>query len=390
MQAVALFSSSLDQAAVEIGLQAAELEQAITPQAASGDQVSLSKDLCSALKPWLRRKALEVLPQRAPLPSSQPSLETDKEVPQCGKPDGSSRGLETVPELQSNAEQHGRPEAAVGSKQGDQFDQSAEGTAAGETRRQSHDQLQRVELLAAGVTSDRPPAADDLRGSLQPIPDDPELPAETLALTNQPTLSPPHALAPAGEGDSAEPSQPAVRYGLVGAGEVAPSEPAQADSVAVQPDAPSDAKMESVPGALAPVAKQESSEPAGGQASLVGPPSEQQPAEETGTGQLALKAGDELPSSSAPAASAPKAGKQPAESGEAALSCLPCSVTSMTPDQAAKLGTWAAWQEALRAKPAAAQASAADDEAMHPYTRRLLPCPPTQYVLQPERLDENR
>lgn len=391
-QAVTLFSSSLDQAAEEIGLQAAELEQAVTPQPVSGDQMPLSKDLCSTLQAWLRRKALEILPQRAPLLSTQPGMKRDEEVPESGKQDGSSPALGIEAELQSNAEQHGGPQGfAVGcSKEGDQLDQRPQGTAAGETCGQSHDQLQRSELLDAGIASDRPPAADVLRGSLQPVPGYPDMSAEALAVSDQPTFSLPQTLAPSGGDDRAEPSQPAVVDGLAGAGERAPSEPTQADSAAVQIDAPSDVQSELLPTMLAPVVKQQSSEPADGQASLAGPPSVQQPATETGTGQQALQAGAELPLSSAPAVSASKAVKQTAESGDAALSCLPCSVTSMTPDQAAKLGTWAAWQEALRAAPAAAPAAAADDEAMHPYTRRLLACPPSQYVLQPERLDENR
>ena len=380
MQAVALLSSSVNEAAEEMGLQAAELQQAISSQALSEDQLPLSGKLHSALQPWLRRKALEVLPHRAPLSSPQPALEAPKRSLEPSKQDGGSLALEAAPQQQSIAEQHAGTDAQTGSEQGVQLDPSAEATAAAQTSGQSHDELQRAELLDAGVNSDRPAAADDQQSSLQAVAHPPQQSAEALQLRDQSTLPLPHPLASAGEGDRAETVQPAVRDALGGAGQAAPSEPTQNDSAAAQTGTPSDLKSGSLSVPAGPAAKQQAIELADGQALLAGPASEQQPAD---TGHMSLPAGNEAPASSTPA-------KQQPESSEAAFSCLPCSVTSMTPDQAATLGTWASWQDALRAAPAAAQAAAADDEALHPYTRRLLSCPPSQYVLQPERLDENR
>ncbi len=374
----------MDEAAEEMGLRAAELEQAMSSQVLSEDQTPLSGKLHSALQPWLRQKALDVLPQRVLFSSPQPALEAPKEAPENGKQDGGSLTLDSTPQQRSIAEQQPGTEAGVGSEQGAQLEQGAEGTAAAQASGQSHDELQRAELLDAGVASDRPAAAgNQQQTSLQAVADLPQASAEALDLRDQPTLS----LAPAGEADRAGPFQPAVRDSLQGAGQRAPSEPTQNDSAAVQTDAPPDVKSESVPAAAEPPSKQQASKLADGQASLEGPAPEQPPA---GTGQLALQAADEAPASSAPTEPASTPAKQRPESSEGAFSCLPCSVTSMTPDQAAKLGTWASWQDALRVAPAAAQAAAADDEALHPYTRRLLSCPPSQYVLQPERLDENR
>ena len=377
----------MDEAAEEMGLQAAELVQAIGSQAPNGDLTPLSEMLRSALHPWLRRKAVDVLPQRAPLPIPQPALDAPQEAPESSRQDGSSLAIEAAPQQQSMTEQQSVAGAQVGSKQDAQLDQSAAGAAAAQTRGQFPDELQRAELLDAGVNSERPAAADNQQSSLQAGADLPRMPAEGLALRDQPTLALPlpQSLASAGGGVKVDPSQPVVRDSLQGAGQEAPSGPTQNDSAAVQTVTPSDVKSESAPAAAAPSAQQQSLEPADGQ--LAGLPAEQQPA---GIGQLALQAGDEAPASSAPAESASQPAKQQPESSEAAFSCLPCSVTSMTPDQAAKLGTWVSWQDALRAAPAAAQAAAADDEALHPYTRRLLACPPSQYVLQPEQLDESR
>ena len=380
----------MDEAAEEMGLQAAELQQAMSSQVLSEDQTPLSGKLHSALQPWLRQKALDVLPRRLPFSSPQPALEAPEEAPESSKQDGGSLALKLAPQQQRVAEQQVGSDAALGSEQDAQLDQSAqlaqsaEGTAAAQASGQSRDELQRAELLDAGVASDRPAAAgNQQQSSLQAVADLPQAPAEALDPRDQPTL----LLAPAGEADRAEPSQPGVRDSLQGAGHRAPSEPTQDNSAAVETDAPSDVNSESVPAATKPASKQQASELADVQASLAGPALEQQPA---GTGQLALQAGDEAPASSAPTEPASTPAKQRPEPSEGAFSCLPCTVTSMTPDQAAKLGTWASWQDALRAAPAAAQAAAADDEALHPYTRRLLSCPPSQYVLQPERLDENR
>ena len=396
MQAVALFGDSLEQAAEEMGLQPAMLEQALIAHPVDGVQRPFSETLHSALQAWLRQKASDVLPQRAPLARPLPQIEAPEAILEQSKPEEGNLASSEAPQLQSDAQQQGEPGLVRVSEQDVQLHQSAAGAEKLQMACQAADDLQRTELLHAGVMSGKS-AADRQQESLQVATDRPEASGKEQELVKQKTLSPPQSAASAGDEVRAEQSQPPLNNGLEVETGSDPSQPMQIDSAAAQTEALPDVKPSMAPAAsladqaqAAADAREQSHAPACGEAPLAGLLPEPQPAQVPETEQLALQPGDTSPPSSAAAASAPKPAKPQTESNEPPFSCLPCSMISTTPDQAAKLGTWAAWQEALKAAPATVLDAAADDETLHPYTRRLLACPLSQYVLQPDGQDGGR
>ena len=361
-----LLSDTVEQAAEEMGLQAAELQQMLTAQAPDANGSLFTETLKGALQAWLRQKAAQILPNR-PSPALALQLHTAE----------NGTGLYHSSHQEQNGEagseaiqmQHASAVPGAGLGQLGHPEQSAEGAA---DDMQIDDQppmdRQRAELLTAGVGPEQ--AASERRQDSSAA-----VAADAIPAAAQ------EASEPRSTDRKADFSEPSLKNGL------------QGEACAISSQA------EALPGAdsgMAPSAPSGSLAEApahASQQSLATLPeantqSKAHPAPESGLGELATS---EQPTSSAPAATMVLKPSLPqSETAGPAFSCLPCAVAPLTPAQGAQLPTWAAWQEALRAAPAAAQAAAADDEAMHPYTRRLLGCRPSQYVLQPEQEDNDR
>ena len=361
-----LLSDTVEQAAEEMGLQADELQQVLEAQAPDANGSLSTATLQGALQAWLRQKAAQILPKR---PSPAPALQLPTAEDGTGPYDSSNHEQNGEAGSEAIQTQHASAELGAGLGQLGQPEQSAEGAADDmQIDGQPLMDLQRAELLTAGMGPEQA-ANERQQDSLAAVA------AKAVPAAAQ------EASEPRATDSKADFSEPPLKKGLQGEA-CATSSEAEALPGAVSglaPPAPSGSLAEAPAHAsqqsLATLAEADTQ-------------SEAQPAPESGLGELATP---EQPASFAPAATmALKPSLPQSETAGPAFSCLPCAVAPLTPAQGAQLPTWAAWQEALRAAPAAAQAAAADDETMHPYTRRLLGCRPSQYVLQPEREDNDR
>ena len=366
LQAVVLLSDTVEQAAEEMGLQAAELQQVLAAQAPDPTGSLFTETLKGALQAWLWQKAAQILPER-PSPALALQLPTAENGTELYHSSHHQQNGEAGSEATQTQHANAVPGAGLG--QVGQPEQSAEGEADDmQIDSQPPMDPQRAELLTAGVGHEQ--AANERQQDSSAA-----IAADTIPAAAQ------EASEPRATVRKADFSEPSLKNGLQGEARATSSEaealpgadsslapPAPSGSLA---EAPAHASQQSL--ATLPEAKMQS---------------EAHPAPESGLGELATS---EQPTSFAPAATmALKPSLPQSETAGPAFSCLPCAVAPLTPAQGAQLPTWAAWQEALRAAPAAAQAAAADDEAMHPYTRRLLGCRPSQYVLQPEQEDNDR
>ena len=387
LQAAALLGGSITSAMQDAGCQPGQAEELPGAQESpAGGAEPLTGRLCKALRAWLRREGVHILVRRTTLCSTD-GTQRDEEQP-----------AETVMEI-SRLEEDSPPahEAPAAQQEGvgredlpDQAYQPQQQAAAAEALQsggQPTAELPQTDQAVALGTPDGGGAQaeqgnGDMSVSLQQASKAGAVKVADELAAPQPKSTPDVI------GEQTEPSPGASL--LQDAGKTLP-EPMQIDHVAAQgqplPDAEPDL-THLVPSAGLPEASADA-----GAASQAAASRQPLIAEETASQQvLDSQAEAAAPSSSAPATVAVRPGR-PWAAGldtRTAFSCLPCSVASVAPDQAAKLTSWAAWQDALRGAPAAAQASAADDESMHPYTRRLLATRASQYVLQPERHDDSR
>ena len=361
-----LLSDTVEQAAEEMGLQADELQQVLEAQAPDAKGSLSTATLQGALQAWLRQKAAQILPKRpSPAPAFQLPTAEDGTRPY----DSSNHEQNGEAGSEAIQAQHASAEPGAGLGQLGQPEQSAEGAADDmQVDGQPLMDPQRAELLTAGMGPEQA-ANERQQDSLaavaaNAVPAAAQETSEARATDSKADLSEP----PLKKGLQGEACATSSEAEALPGAESALAPPAPSGSFA---EAPAHASQQS----LATLAEANTQ-------------SEAQPAPESGLGELATS---EQPTSFAPAATmALKPSLPQSETAGPAFSCLPCAVAPLTPAQGAQLPTWAAWQEALRAAPAAAQAAAADDETMHPYTRRLLGCRPPQYVLQPEREDNDR
>ena len=387
MQAAALLGDSITSAVQDAGCQPGQAEELPgARESPAGGAEPLTGRLCNALRAWLRREGVHILNRRTTLCSTDGSqlneeqpAETIMETSRLEEDSGilheaattQQEGVrqEDLPDLASQPPQQ---EAAAEALQGDgqpapELPQTDKATA-----------LEAPDDEGAQAEQD----GGDMSATLQQAPKAEAVKAADELPAPQPESTPDVI------GEQPEPSLGATL--LQDAGQTLP-EPLQIDDMAVPEQPLPDAKPDLahlVPSAGVPEASADA-----GAASQAAASRQPLIAQEIASQQvLDSQAEAAAPASSAPATVAVRPGR-PWAAGldtRAAFSCLPCSVASMAPDQAAKLTSWSAWQDALRAAPAAAQASAADDESMHPYTRRLLATRASQYVLQPERHDDSR
>ena len=388
LQAAALLGDSITSAIQDAGFQPGQAEELPGAQESpAGGAEPLTGRLCKALRAWLRQEGVHILGRRTALCSTegsqqeeeQPAAETVMETCKLGEDSGIKH--EAPPAQQEGMGQEGSPDQASQPPQ-----QAAAAEALQSERQPTAELLQTDEAVALdapeGEGAQAEQEAGDMSATLQQASE-----AKAVKAADEPAAPQPKST-PDVIGEQSELSPGAAL--LQDAGMTLP-EPMQIYHGAAQGQPLPDAKPD-LAHLVASDGAPEASADAGAasQAAASGQPLITQ---ETASQQvLDSQAEAAVPASSAPAAVAVRPGR-PWAAGldtRAAFSCLPCSVASMAPDQAAKLTSWAAWQDALRAAPAAAQASAADDESMHPYTRRLLATRASQYVLQPERHDNSR
>ena len=388
LQALALLGDSIASAIQDAGCQPEQAEELPAAQdSPAGGAEPLTGRLCKALRAWLRQEGVHILGRRTTLCSTegsqqeeeQPAAETVMET--CKLEEDSAPVHEAPPAQQEDMGREDSP---------DQASQPPQQAAAAEALRSDGQPAAKLTQTDKAAALDAPDGggaqaeqdAGDMSATLQQASK-----AKAVKAADEPAAPQPESM-PDVTGEQFEPSPGAAL--LQDAGMTLP-EPMQIDHGAAQGQPLPDAKPD-LAHLVASDGVPEASADAGAASQAA---ASRQPliTQETASQQvLDSQAEAAAPASSAPATVAVRPGR-PWAAGldtRAAFSCLPCSVTSMAPDQAAKLTSWAAWQDALRAAPAAAQASAADDESMHPYTRRLLANRASQYVLQPERHDDSR
>lgn len=402
----------MEQASEEMGLAAGELEQVLAVQSADGKETPLAENVRSSFQSWLRQKVVDILPQRKALAisaSPQPAVEEPKDTTGQSRPEGGSQAVtEGPPQPQEGTQLHPEAESETAAEQATQLDdqvavapegmqaralapadlqQAAQPDAAEGMQINGSilEALQQAQQHGARVASEST-AADvqhnPVAASMQP-------PLQELGKQNDLPLA--QSVAPLAADSAAQLSEPSLGNGLQDLADAPPPgpEPNDHDSAKAQvmPDVKPDLALPPLTAGLTEVPAEGGDCSHGTDASQAAPLAAPESDSQQGAAEAVSAS---LPPSLPPPALALKPSRPQSESREALFSCLPCSVTSMAPDQAAKLPTWAAWQEALRAAPASAQASAADDEIMHPYTRRLLVGPPSQYVLRPDLQDDSR
>ena len=387
LQAAALLGDSITSAMQDAGCQAGQAEELPGAQErpARGAE-PLTGRLCKALRAWLRQDGVHILVRRATLCSTDDSLHNEEQpaetVMENSKlEEDSAIAHEAPPTQQEGTGQEGLPDQA---SQPYQPAAAAEGMQSDGQPTAELPQTLKAAVLDAphGGGAQAEQNAGKLSGTLQQATEAKAVKAADELAAPQPTRTPDVI------GGQPEPSLRAAL--LQDAGKTLP-EPMQIDDGAAQGQPLPDAKLD-LAHLVASDGVPEASADAG---AAIQAAASRQPliAQET-TCQQVLDSQTETsaPASSAPATVAVRPGRPWAANLDtrAAFSCLPCSAASMAPAQAAKLTSWVAWQDALRAAPAAAQASAADDESMHPYTCRLLATRASQYVLQPERHDDSR
>ena len=385
VQAAALLGDSMSSAIQDAGFQPGQAEELPAAQSIpEGGAEPLTGRLCEALRRWLRQKGVHILVRRTALcstdDSEQKGQQPAKTVMETSKPGADSRAAHEVPP----AQQEGVGQA----DSPDQASQPQQPPAAAEAMQidgQPTTDFQQTEKATAQETPGGEGAQAEQDAGDSFVAPQQAFKAEAVTAADEPAAPQPESTLDVIGG------QPVPSLGAAqGAGKTL-SEPMQTARMAAQGQALPDAEPD-----LAHLARTAGLSEASADAEAASQAAaSRQPLMAQGTASqqvLDSQAEAAALTLSAPATVAVRLGRPWAAEldTQAAFSCLPCSVASMAPDQAAKLTSWAAWQDALRAAPAAAQASAADDESMHPYTRRLLANCASQYVLQPERQDESR